>query len=147
MVMSWGSFSYNFNYASMQFPDTAFIMLSASGATPAVNSYLYVDTLHFAGSVAGVSGINENTLTEESITVYPNPSADILNIGLTGVSATDLNLQLISAEGTLVQQIAAVHTSGKNQMQMNVSGIAKGIYLLKISSSDKLVTRRVVIIN
>src|SRR5437667_42356 len=50
MVMSWGTFTIPLTYYSYATPDSAIIVLSASGTTPVVNSYLYVDNLAFSGT-------------------------------------------------------------------------------------------------
>ncbi len=75
-VTSWAAMNLPLTYQSNLNPDTAVIILAASGATGTVltaNSYLYVDNLSFTGNVSGIS----NTPDLFSFTTYPNPVKDL----------------------------------------------------------------------
>ena len=110
MQMSWTSFSNDLNYMSQETPDTAFITLSSSSATPVAGSYLYVDTLHFAGSVS--TGIIEKNNSLVGVSVFPNPSTDILNVSFTNVKSGSYKVQLISLTGSVIKELSAVEVTG-----------------------------------
>ncbi len=145
MVMSWADFSMPMTYLSLQFPDSAFITLSASGASPAANSYLYADTLRFEGSVAGTTGINE-TEAIANVSVYPNPATDALNIRFTSLQNSDCSIQLINTDGEVIKEMNEGSVSGSKELRMNTGDLAQGIYLLRIISAQGSVSKRVVIL-
>lgn len=142
MAMNWTDFTAPLTYTSQLFPDTAFITLSASGATPVANSYLYVDTLQFTGSVAGTNGINENAAVS-NISIFPNPSSDIVRIHFDASQNTSSNIQLISAEGAIVKEVMGIETKEYN---MNIAGLAKGVYLIRVSSAQGTVSKHISIL-
>lgn len=68
--------------------------------------------------------------------VYPNPSTDIINI------RTDETLDKTELYNTLGQLIL---NKDRNTKQLNIYSIKSGIYLLKIYSGNKTVTKKVII--
>jgi hypothetical protein len=144
MVMSWGSFNHTLTYTSLNFPDTAFITLSASGSAPEVYSYLYVDTLRFEGSVAGTNGINDNNI-DAKISVSPNPANDMITVRFDDMQTNGCAMQIINAEGQLVRSIETSHMTSGKTISVNVSDLAMGLYLIKISSINGVSTKRILI--
>lgn len=142
MVMSWAGFSLPLSYTSQLFPDTAFITLSASGAMPVANSYLYVDSLHFTGSVAGITGISESAVADR-ISIFPNPSSDIVRIRFDASQNINSNIQLINAEGSVVREVNGIEAK---EYHINVADLARGLYILRIASDQGIVSKRVVIL-
>ncbi|MEY2938123.1 MAG: hypothetical protein RL062_712 [Bacteroidota bacterium] len=74
MEMSWIDFSIPFVYNNSNTPDTCLIIASASGHTPLVNSYLYLDNLDFTIPTS------MNEISDGAMQVYPNPCSDRLMI-------------------------------------------------------------------
>lgn len=65
---------------------------------------------------------NEQTFGDLQVVVYPNPTADVLNID----NAMDNIIRLYSTDGQLLQENKA---SG-DRVELNVSGYATGVYVL-----------------
>ena len=75
---------------------------------------------------SNLSGLN--TLTEEGLVVYPNPTSSILN--LEGLHAAD-KIQLLDLQGKLI-------LSGNQQSKsLDISTLEKGVYLLRVSREGK----------
>lgn len=75
---------------------------------------------------SNLSGLN--TLTEEGLVVYPNPTSSILN--LEGLHAAD-KIQLLDLQGKLI-------LSGNQQSKsLDISSLEKGVYLLRVSREGK----------
>jgi hypothetical protein len=76
-----------------------------------------------------------------SYTVFPNPASGIVNISVTGVSG-ELSLDVFSVQGK------SVYTGKVNAgtiTQPDLSGLPKGIYLIRILNDKTSMTGRVVI--
>jgi len=72
------------------------------------------------------------------ITIYPNPSRGILTVRTSGISSCDLEISDFS--GRIVR-----HTSFEDTMyRIDLGSLPEGIYILRISSKEKIFTRRFV---
>ncbi len=87
--------------------------------------------------VYGTVGYLENTL-ENSISVFPNPAKDLLNIATS--STPKITAQLFDIEGKL--QIEQVIESSAT---MNLKSLSKGIYVLKLNNNTQHITRKIVV--
>jgi hypothetical protein len=142
MVMSWTTFSINLTYMSSVMPDSAVIILSASGNTPVANSYLYVDNLSFTGTVTGINNMDNYV---SNISAYPNPSTDNISVELTAQKASHIKLQLVDVTGKLISEVNAGEIQGNYKNTINTTGIAKGIYFLKVIANDAVEIKKIVI--
>ncbi len=84
------------------------------------------------------TGIHSQS-ANSAVNVYPNPTSGILNI----TSATDAKVELTDISGKEVLLQTTVSAS-KNQ-QINVSNLNNGVYILKVSSNDSVVIKKVVL--
>ena len=123
-------------------PDSALIVLSASGATPVANSYLYIDNLLFSGSVTGINPI-ENVIS--NISVFPNPTTENVSIEINVQQIAIIKFQLIDFLGKLVKDLNVGEVQGKYSTSINTNGLAKGTYFLKIIANDAVETKKIII--
>ncbi|MBA4260355.1 MAG: hypothetical protein C0446_14425 [Chitinophaga sp.] len=142
MAMSWANFSINFTYLSSVVPDSCIIELRASGSAPTVNDYLWVDNLAFSGSVTGIEN-HESFLT--NMIVYPNPSSENVNFKFNIKTAQQVNIEITDINGKLIRSTNFGKIQGETNQNMNISGIAKGTYFVKIKGEDATETRKLVI--
>lgn len=142
MAMSWAPFNINLTYKSSALPDSAIIVLSASGTTPVANSYLYVDNLSFAGSVAGINTIDTYV---SNINAYPNPTSDNINVELNAQKASTIKLQLVDVTGKLIKEINAGEIQGNYKQTISTTGISKGAYFLKVVANDAVEVKKIII--
>jgi hypothetical protein len=82
--------------------------------------------------------ISEKSEENSKVSAYPNPVKDLLNINM---SVAGNDIQLFNSRGSLVMQ---TKTFGTNS-QLNVSHLAPGLYLVKISKDGRLVSQLKVI--
>jgi PKD repeat protein len=75
--------------------------------------------------------IDENDFTTSRI--FPNPASDYIQIEIDANSTGDVNIELLSINGAVVNSISSDVNSGLNTLEMNVSEITGGIYFIKIS--------------
>jgi hypothetical protein len=77
----------------------------------------------------------EETIEDSKITIYPNPTQGELKIDISGFDFTNgSSVNIYNAKGALMD----TKTKLINSNQMDLSGYAPGIYLLKIKLGDKV---------
>ncbi len=77
--------------------------------------------------------------TNNKLNIYPNPTNEIINVELnasTSLSGTDYKLEIMNALGQIVQ-INSIH---QQTTQLNVSELVSGVYFVKITSKNKIVS-------
>ena len=90
------------------------------------------------------TAIRESTraISPETFHAYPNPVSEILNIQLTSPLRSDGRLDIYSPEGKLVY--SSLIKGNKSEFQINLSGLEKGFYLLRIRSGSVVGTARII---
>ena len=120
------TFSYKFDNANGKY----YVNSKTYGSTPsfdaktgtitlAKNAYVVISNMENASAVEEI----ESGLAEPVVTIYPNPATDYVNVEGEGVEA----IEVYSLAGALV-------ASEKAESSINVSNLAKGTYLVKVST-------------
>lgn len=144
MAMSWASFNINLNYYSGYAPDSAIIVLSASGATAVNGSYLYVDSLTFSGSVPlGVTTIGASKLAPT--TLYPNPASSQVAISYYSPNAHNVNITLEDMSGKTIKTLDFAAIKGENNINLNVADIARGLYFVRIVNEANTEVKKLIV--
>ena len=76
-----------------------------------------------------------------AITIYPNPSSDILNIDLSSANEEVKSISIVDITGKLIQTIDVLENTN---ISLNVSSLASGLYHVMISSASNSIVRQVV---
>jgi hypothetical protein len=87
----------------------------------------------------------QQLISEERITVYPNPATSVINIDYDLNNAGTTTAYLIDLSGKTVIQKAINAAQGFSKNQLDISRLSKGMYLLKINTPDGNVQSRIVI--
>ncbi|MBO7441678.1 MAG: T9SS type A sorting domain-containing protein, partial [Paludibacteraceae bacterium] len=85
--------------------------------------------------------------SSNSITVSPNPAHDILNISLETRFNDIVVISLIDMVGKTTYKTSIELHQGENSHTVDLSGIASGIYLLRLEGSNIHATSKIVIKN
>ncbi|MBT7896883.1 MAG: T9SS type A sorting domain-containing protein [Flavobacteriales bacterium] len=80
-----------------------------------------------------------------SLSIYPNPSNGIVNINLDINNISDIEINVYNALGEEVYIIKADKFIGEYSNRIDLSSKSKGVYLLKIKTSNSLFNRKLVI--
>jgi photosystem II stability/assembly factor-like uncharacterized protein len=86
------------------------------------------------------SGVN-NAVSEDHVSIYPNPATDVVHIRLEGILKTDLELYDMSSRRICVPVQPA--TGG---FIINTGSLSGGTYTLLIRQNNAIVTRKLVIV-
>ena len=91
----------------------------------------------------GMTGFDENTLSDR-FTVFPNPSDGIFSLGIPNDDIDIEKISLFDQQGKCQLQLTDIYADGV-QITIQHQEFAKGVYLLRIITSQGLVTKKVVI--
>ncbi|UOQ72752.1 zinc-dependent metalloprotease [Hymenobacter cellulosilyticus] len=124
-------------------PTRARIVMSDNSATSSCGSYSYGETEDYTVNITGGSARAESaarlggSATEYS--VYPNPATDVLNVVIpSGREASAVSVKVYDVRGAEMKQ--ARFDNG----QLNVSQLAKGVYMLTIADGQQVSHQRFV---
>jgi aminopeptidase YwaD len=99
-------------------------------------------TLHFA--VASVAALSNAKFEDDfNVNFYPNPTNDTLNVSLGSLPESDYTFSLLDINGKEIVNIPI--KNAKLIESISVTTLAKGIYLGVLKTSNKRVTKKVVI--
>lgn len=75
------------------------------------------------------------------VSIYPNPANDLINIVTNGVEVE--KVELLNIAGQVIS--TSTSTSAGTMVKMDVSGVASGVYLVKVHAAEGISTKQVVI--
>jgi alpha-tubulin suppressor-like RCC1 family protein len=77
--------------------------------------------------------------------VYPNPAHDKLTLSIDAKESAAYNVQLLDLAGRVIQSSVAEAISGINVYEMDLSSLAKGVYMLTVQSANENWKTKVVV--
>ena len=75
------------------------------------------------------------------IFVSPNPAKDFVNVSTTKNQNSILNIQFVDVSGKILRSVI----SADSKVKINITGITKGIYFIKVLGEDNVQTQKIVI--
>jgi hypothetical protein len=94
--------------------------------------------------VVTVVGVEELE-TISNVVVFPNPATDHLTVRLNSTKGGAMNVNLIDAVGKMVQANQVTVSTGTQNIELNLNGIAPGIYELQMVKDGKASSTRIVV--
>jgi len=85
-----------------------------------------------------ILGVGINNITTDQLRIYPNPTADLLNIE--SAQLRQYSIEITSLNGQLMYNSEMVGTSH----QIDLSSFQKGIYFITIRSMDFVTTEKII---
>lgn len=136
-------FSLERSCDGMSFIKIATLDAAGNSATP--NAYTFIDekpcygTTYYRLLQTDIDGhtfssaiISVNCKTENGLLVYPNPAKDWVFVQNNGTPITEILLYGINGDLIETLQPSATEKPGNETLQIPVSGIASGVYLVRI---------------
>ena len=90
----------------------------------------------------GVLGVDE--LNSIALNVYPNPATDLVNISFEGEN-TDYSIALMDLQGRVISSREMANVSGEQLVSFSTENVAKGSYIVTVSTNGTTTTKNVVI--
>jgi len=79
-----------------------------------------------------------------AIQIYPNPASNLVNLKFEIKESSYITAEITDAQGRYVEQLFQGYVQGEQHYQWQ-SQVPKGVYYLRISTSQKLVTKPIII--
>jgi len=136
---------YNFSLSSVSVTPGTYV-LATQHKLLAASTYTYTGDSYHPNPVIvtfgyGLAGVNSTSLIAEKITVYPNPSNDVINIGMDGVDVSRITITDI--QGRQLQEL--IPGAGQSSITVSVNNYASGIYFVNLFSGEEVVTKKIVV--
>jgi hypothetical protein len=90
-------------------------------------------------------GIEENE-DVSGVYVFPNPATDVLNVGFLSKQNQNIDMNIISLNGSLIQTQQVVGKAGQsNSVRFDTENLAPGVYMIQMIGANSTLTQRVVV--
>ncbi len=91
----------------------------------------------------GTTSLSELDFQQIDITIFPNPTSEIVAVQLKGMAKDDFQLMLLDLNGKVLQTRQL--RKGMTIVSFDVQTLYEGTYLVKIANGDNQLTKKVVI--
>lgn len=95
-------------------------------------------------TVYNCTGI-EDVATLGDVSIYPNPTTGMVYISFNNFVGKDLDLELFNMQGQLIHAQHIIDPANNMTKQLDLSGYAEGVYLVKLRSANNSFVTRVVL--
>ena len=79
------------------------------------------------------------------LSVYPNPASTVVNIGFTMTEPQNVEIELLSLQGATLHRDNLNYFKGQYFNTIDISSLAKGIYLLRLRSDKGTSVKKIVV--
>ncbi len=110
------------------------VTVSLGGCTGVSNS--------FTVTVDACLGVSDSDLLG-ALNVFPNPNNGLFTIAGQLTETTDLTMTMVDMTGRTVIESISVQDAVNVNQQMDISGLSKGMYLLRVHTAESQVTFRI----
>ncbi len=119
------------------------VMIRFKGTSDFGNN-LFIDNINVNG-LSPYAGITENKLAD-NVSVFPNPAATAVTVGLRFSESTALSIDLLNTFGQKVlHKNFGKMNEGEHTFSIDVSSLDNGFYFLSITSGNKIITKKVAV--
>lgn len=145
-VLNNGTFTYTVHIAKKK-PWYCHVAISnPGGCNPAIDAVNYNTSKSNTGNITfNTVGINTINADLNSLNIFPNPSRGVVNFTMNLTSAQSINLKIYNELGQVLSSTDYGKLSGNVSKELNLSGLSKGVYILKVTGQNGSVYKKVVL--
>ncbi len=135
------------NYAGTVMPLDKMIGLAFFARTAAdasVVTTLTISSIKIGDAVTtSVPTANQNAnVVNDQVSLFPNPAKGSFNVDMTAMNNADAaTIKVMNANGVIVKELS----SNSNSELVSTEGLNKGIYMVQVTSGNKIATKKVVV--
>ena len=96
---------------------------------------------YFKSQTKSMFLVDKNSTVENNLIIYPNPSKDIITVSIPSSFSLPCKLEIYDMKGVLVKNAL----SENNLLNLNISDLSKGIYIIKVSDSSHISDQKIII--
>ena len=144
----WDNATYDAQFAAVNGAPAGYGAANSILGNPdmsAIKGNLYIDTIqgylnprmYIALGLSANTGVNE--VIDASTEIYPNPANNSLNVVSYAAGINTIAIYNLNGQEVLNTEVNA------NQIRLNTSNLAKGVYIIDIKSNDASVKRKLII--
>lgn len=146
---------YYFNYSSnialvsgntYTIPCTNSIDRNGAHDVATTFDHYYLNNVTFDQSEFNLAiGINEQVESFGSVSVYPNPANEQVNLNINMAQSNSVNITMFNTIGQAVLVENRDLASGNNLVQLNTSSLPAGVYFVNVTAAGSTSTSKIVI--
>ncbi len=147
-----GTLTYTWNFGDGSAPVTGPAKPQHTYSTPNLNFMVTLTVTNSCGdtdvitlTISQAVSVTEFDVIEQSVLIYPNPSADVFTIDITVPESAkqDLGINVINALGQriYVENLEQVSGSIKHRLDLGIQ--PKGVYILQIITTKGVINKRI----
>ena len=87
----------------------------------------------------------ESNSINYAFNVYPNPANDKVIVSFNSMKEDNFSIRLIDITGRIILNSNYLSVIGENQYQMNLSNIAKGVYMVILQNKEAVLQSKIVV--
>ncbi|MGE0567066.1 MAG: T9SS type A sorting domain-containing protein [Bacteroidia bacterium] len=91
-------------------------------------------------SVSACTGVNELALLSSKVGIYPNPANQLLNINIGNLDSSTTKIEVVNCIGKVIP--TNVTKRSNNTIELDLSGLAVGMYIVKITVNGEAVANQ-----
>lgn len=94
---------------------------------------------------ATITGIQSLGITEEGVSIYPNPANNNFNVAFTSVSNQKISVVVYDMMGKVISNTESAINVGYNKLYVNLQNATKGLYFVNITNGNEKVTKKLIV--
>lgn len=114
-------------------------------ADASVQTYDEIIASVLDGTFAFPTGISEKESATNQVSIYPNPASGYTRLSVDLESAGSLTVSIINLCGQEVYNVNESASSGNYTMNLDVSDLPAGVYLVKVTAGNNIGTKKLII--
>lgn len=104
---------------------------------------VYIDNINIRAD--NFVGVSENVSFVENIQIAPNPASDMVFLKANFKTAKDVGVEVLDISGKTLLRTDWQNAIQGNDYQLDLSKVAAGVYLIRLTSDSESATKRIVI--
>ena len=146
VTWTWGSGTHNLrSTGGVEMFDSGYYgpgyQFSHTFTVPGVTTYIcdpHPNSMYGTVTVTATASVGEQDLF--NFNVFPVPASDIINISLDKINNDQISIEVYDLLGR--QNMSSVSNATNGKVSLNISGLTRGIYMMKVISGTTTSVRR-----